>query len=510
MSNYFRFFTKYTIITFVIIVSHISIFANSFFNDKSILYKNAYQKIIQLKFKDAQTDILQLKKTQPQNALIPYLESYIDFLTLFINEEKKDYEFRLDKRDDKLEIIKNSNKNSPYYYLSQAEIYLQWAFVKFKFGDYMSGSLDFKRAYDLIILNQKKYPNFSLNLKCEGIITTILGVFPEKYEWMLSLIGMHGSIEKGLSLIDAYAVFINSNNNYAYLKEECVIFEILIHQNISSNLNKVEDLLVKIKNTPAYHNPISVFVYASACLQNNKAQQTIDFIKEVDYKNNKYFYFSYINYQMGDAKLRNLDADAKNYFQEFINTFNGIHYIKSAYQKLAWCYLISNDLEAYKRTIKKCLNNDIKIVDADQQAYKEAKEKKIPNAALLKARLLFDGGYFDKAKNKIHAIHTSELKTQEDSIEYIYRKGRIYDKLSDYDKAIDYYKKTIDAGKNLSFYYASNSAYHAGIIFEKKEKYDLAYNFFNKAINMTNHDYESSIEQKSKAGLGRIQKHVNY
>jgi len=42
------------------------------------------------------------------------------------------------------------------------------------------------------------------------------------------------------------------------------------------------------------------------------------------------------------------------------------------------------------------------------------------------------------------------------------------------------------------------------MIYERKKDYVRAKAFYNTAINMKNHDYENSIENKAKEGLKRI------
>jgi hypothetical protein len=70
----------------------------------------------------------------------------------------------------------------------------------------------------------------------------------------------------------------------------------------------------------------------------------------------------------------------------------------------------------------------------------------IPNILLLKARLLFDGGYYRKALNLLISNRDKlESLSIEQQTEYHYRLGRIYDGLDnkvnarlEYSKALEY------------------------------------------------------------------------
>ena len=52
------------------------------------------------------------------------------------------------------------DEKSPFLLYTQAEIHLQWAFCKIKFGEYVSAAFEVKKAYSLLLNNQKKFPDF--------------------------------------------------------------------------------------------------------------------------------------------------------------------------------------------------------------------------------------------------------------------------------------------------------------------------------------------------------------
>ena len=66
------------------------------------------------------------------------------------------------------------------------------------------------------------------------------------------------------------------------------------------------------------------------------------------------------------------------------------------------------------------------------------------------------------------------------------------------------YKKTIDIGSTQKYYFASNSALQLALIYENEKKLIEAQKYFLTCIEMENHEYEQSIEQKAEAGLNRI------
>jgi len=141
--------------------------------------------------------------------------------------------------------------------------------------------------------------------------------------------------------------------------------------------------------------------------------------------------------------------------------------------------------------------------EADRQAQNEA-EGSIPDVDLLKARLLFDGGYYERAIKILESKKPEDYRDFKEQLELIYRKARIYDELGQDQLAIPLYQKTITMGAEYPYYFAANSALCLGLLYEEKgEKEKAKYNF-NQCIQMDDHEYRTSLNGKAKAGLERL------
>ncbi|HLP20279.1 MAG TPA: hypothetical protein VK174_08260, partial [Chitinophagales bacterium] len=141
---------------------------------------------------------------------------------------------------------------------------------------------------------------------------------------------------------------------------------------------------------------------------------------------------------------------------------------------------------------------------ADKQALKEATAGIMPNISLLRARLLFDGGYYERAATEMNKISENGFKTVEEQTEYFYRTGRIYDEWNKKDSALALYSKAIEKGKDLPRYFAANSAFETGKIYEQRGNKEKATEFYNLCLSFENHEYKNGLDQKAKAGLNRL------
>jgi tetratricopeptide (TPR) repeat protein len=127
----------------------------------------------------------------------------------------------------------------------------------------------------------------------------------------------------------------------------------------------------------------------------------------------------------------------------------------------------------------------------------------IPEINLLKARLLFDGGYYTEAKNVLIKIEKEEL-TFTQQVELTYRLARIYQETKLLKEAKLYFEQTMLTGKSLKKYFAGNSALKLGEIFENEKNYERAKEYYSICLKMKFEEYETSIHSKAKAGLERV------
>jgi tetratricopeptide (TPR) repeat protein len=141
--------------------------------------------------------------------------------------------------------------------------------------------------------------------------------------------------------------------------------------------------------------------------------------------------------------------------------------------------------------------------EADKQALKDARSGKWPDPLLLKARLLSDGGYWQEAFGLLQGKSSASFSTTEDRLEFAYRMGRIYDGLDREDEAIAAYLTTIKLGQQRREYYAARAALQIGFIYEKRGDKALAQSYFQKVLNLQDHEYKNSLDQKAKAGIAR-------
>jgi tetratricopeptide (TPR) repeat protein len=463
-----------------------------------------------MKFEEAKQYLELEKKTLPSNRIPVYLDNYLDFLTLFIDENPDQFKELNRNEYIRLKFLEQADAGSPYYRFCLAQVRLQWAFVRLKFGEYITAVTDIKRASDLLETNQELYPQFLLNYSGLAIIHTISGLVPDQYKWLSNLLGFDGSVEQGTAEFMRITNYSGDDGVFKMFQPEILFYLTFITVNLrkdKSEALRVLNLYNQSADSIEYRkNPLMVFSMTSILLKNGFNDKAIALLSGHPNTPDR-FPIHYLDYMMGLAMLNRLDPEAGSYFSGFINSFHGLTYIKSAYQKLAWSYLLMGNMQKYHDCMNRIIDNGTEIVDEDRQALSEANKKEIPNITLLKARLLFDGGYYDKA---IHELLDKSLKefimTKKDLVEYAYRMGRIYHEMANFPKAFEYYRQTISQGSGQPWYFAANAALQMGIIYENSGNKEEAEKYYRLCLSMHYDEYKNSLSQKAKAGLKRVQR----
>ncbi len=463
--------------------------------------RDAYESIFSLRLEEGQSILNQERKTNPDNLIPLLLENYLDFFTVFITEEAAELDARSDNKDKRLDLLEEGDENSPYYLFTQAEINLQWAFARIKFAQYFKAVWEIRKAYKLLEANQKKFPDFAPNKKSLGILHAMVGTVPDNYQWGMKILGMQGTIAQGMGEIKSYLQYSENNNRLLYDETKILHSFFLIYID-----TKTKQAWQIAQQLPTQTHLMNTLIAAQLAFRTGHNDYAIKLLLNRP-KGKEYLDYYLLDFLLGSMKVNRLDTDADIYLKRFVNNFKGKHFIKEAYQKLAWhALVIHKDEAAYRKYMELCKTKGSKWADPDKQAYKEAKEGKMPNQILLKGRLLFDGGYFEEALGVLNAASVQVYKTPVEHLECHYRFGRIYEGLGDNEQAVAYYKRTINENDEVAgnHFFAPKAALQLGKLYERQNNDEMALIYFKKCLRFKNHEYKDSIDQQAKAGMNRL------
>lgn len=475
-----------------------TLFAKFDFNANCL---KAYALIFELKLNAARQLIAVEKRVNPGNSIVPLLENYADFFQLLTSDNKADFDRLKGFKNARLDQIEEDREKSPYSLYAQAEINLQWALIRGRFGEQFNAAMEIKKANAYLKDNAAKYPAFQLNAKGLGLINAVLGSLPDGVmKSTLSTFGIKGDVKKGLEMMRQMVSGL-PKSVYEPFYEEAVFYYSFVLVDVAHSENAYAETMKYVARV-SDASLLKSYLIAYVCAKKGHTETAVTTLLNRP-TGQQYQSFPYLDYLTGIAKLNKLDLTAATYFNRFLQVNKGVSYVKDSYLHLAWIELISGDLKGYELYAAKVKSAGHAINERDKQAMNEAASI-TPNTGLLKARLLFDGGFYAKSLEVLKGVKEGDLKFVKDRTEYFYRLGRNNDELGKTDAALENYQKAVNYGKSLKAYFAANSALFMGKIYVSKRNYTQAKSCFNTAINMKGHQYENSIESEARDSLKQI------
>ncbi len=466
--------------------------------------QQAYAAASELNFSESARLTASERKIHPSNQLVLFVESHVDFLRAFISESSVDLKLLKEHTAERITLLQKSEGTSPYRDYLLGEWYLQLSITRIKAEEYFGAAYDARKAFHYFEDNQEKYPSFLPNLRGLGFMHAVVGSIPTNYSWVAGVLGMSGSIEQGIAELRTLLQATERKPELVCFHDETTLILTFLEQNLGNEKSPEQARKRFSSISDIDRKPLVAF---AKCTFHQSMAENDSIITVLERrKTNGEFPLYYLEFQQGSALLHNLNPSAAPSFEAYLRHFKGKSYRAAAWQRLAWTKLLAGDEAGYDACMKNCLSIPASnlITYEDRQAVNEAKSGIRPNPILLRSRLLFDGGYYNRALANLAGKPMTNFPTMHEQLEFTYRLARIFDKQNKQEQALRLYEETIKNGSAQPYYFAANAALLAGRLYENSNDTEKAKSYYNRVLEMRNHEYQNSIDQKAKAGLNRI------
>lgn len=428
-----------------------------------------------------------------------YVASLNDALELLLTEDEVKFEKYEDHYDTRLELLEKINPQTAGSLFATAEVRLQWAFVYLKFGHELDAAWNVRQAYLTVQECKKRFPDFMPIKKTSGLLEIMMGSVPEKYQWIISLLNMEGSIETGLKELEEV------RDQCAPLNLETTLLYYLFQ---SFTLQHTEVAMLGLDETIKTHpdNQLALFLGASIAIKNSQSEKALAYLKKVN-ETSGGLSIRYANYQLGEVYLHKGEYKSSILsYQKFLNGYKGKNYIKDAHYKIGICYWLMGNSSIAKRSFDRSKSEGKESTEADKYAARQLLKNTYPNVKLSKLRYATDGGYYDDSRKIISSVTDQDLVSSEEKIEFTYRKGRLFHKIGSTEDAKKNYQETITKQSEENWYFAPNACLQLGYLFLEQEQSAEAKKYFEKALTYKKHEYKNSIDSKAKSALAQLKK----
>lgn len=440
------------------------------------------------------------KAENPGNTLVVLLDDYIDFYRLILDENQGRYESREKLVAGRIKRVLADKQDSPWKHHIVAEIELHWTVLHAARRNYVSAIMALNKAKKSVQHNEEFFPNFLLLNKTKGLLDLVFGSVPEQYKWLTEGVGFKGDIQTGLrrfkKLVDELP-----GSDYRCFAAESRLFYGYMMLALKEDKPAAFSYFNHPGNDPSKNLLACFFIGNNACLV-GKIDLGIEVLKNRP-RATTYLNLAYFDYAMGSLLVYQFDPKAASYLQAYLKQQDYQDFKKDAALRLMWFYKLEGNLAAAEQARLWVKKLGRAATEKDKQALQEAESKNERNLMLLKARVLYDGGYFERAETLLEG-HQPENLNKADQIEYYYRLARSKHDQGKTFEALQPYTECVKLGSNDGNYLPANACIQLGLIYEKRKDWERSRFYFNKCLTYDKHNYTMPLHTKAKAGLKRL------
>ncbi|MCC6753395.1 MAG: tetratricopeptide repeat protein [Saprospiraceae bacterium] len=461
-----------------------------------------YRDLLQLDFDRCDAALERVRKhasgTDTRNYAYLLLENERDFFRLFVYEHKGEFERLKGNRDQRLKRLQRSGLDDRWKQFLQAEIEMHWALIHLKRDKQVRGMQLLLRAHSLIQEGMQRYPDFYPFRKSAGILTALLATIPPEYQWASRLAGLSGDVREGRELLESFIEA--STRSDSFLLEEALAAKSFVSCYLENEPQTAYRYWIRVAGLRE-PGPLFAWVQVKLALRagwNDAARNALRALPARGFER-----LPLLHYLQGLAELQALDPSAERHFSLFFDRYPGQTYRAEAWQKRAWHAFLQGDFARYQWCMTNCRETGPGMIDEDKQAYLDASLGIQPDAMLLRARLLSDGGYAERALQLMTSSPPAYSHDDERLTEYHYRLARIYQQLNEPKLALEHFLNVAASGHRNS-HLVCNAALQSGILYELTGDKASARSHYEKALQLQPDRYRHSLHQKARAGLSRL------
>jgi predicted negative regulator of RcsB-dependent stress response len=448
----------------------------------------------------ARQDMDRLRKEEPANLMLHYLRHLEDFLDAMVYGRDEAYRRLTDDGRARLKAVQTCPADNPWREFCLGRMYLMTGIAALRRQEKLTASRHIRSGLAAIRRGQAAFPAFLPIRMDHTLLQALLATAPEGYHWALEWVSGLKVDPNGVATMAAIHRELQETGHF--LAPEAGAFHLLL---LSQLDRKPRQALPAGRNLLDSQPEQALLRFLVAWIAREAGDN--DLCLAVLHAGKDNSFFPHARRLQGLAFLSRLEtAAARTAFRQFLEQWPGSAYRAQCWQFMAWSHLAEGEPLQAQPYLEACAAEPDVHLEADAQARRQARAGPLPHPSLLRARLLFDGGYYERALRELEPVRLLSLSDR-DQREFHYRLGRIHQSLNHPDAAINALSRAWQTGRNHDDHFACAAALQLGHIYADAGKATEARLWYERCLDERPSDHRYGLHQKARTGLRMVLNH---
>jgi len=465
--------------------------------------------IYNLRFEDADSKFKELQKKYPDDAKGYFYESLTYYYRAVTSREDKFFDKYIDLTDKILDITdkaldKNENDIEALYYKGLTHSYRSLLMLNLN-KSLLKAASNGNDGYRILSDIVKKRPDFYDAYMGLGLYKIAIGFVPEKFQWLLSVIGFDGNIRNGLDLLKT------SMEKGRFTRTESKVYYSISAITEKEDENNISINIAKQLIDEYPESPIFRVLYGGMLLERGRVDESIEATNKALELNT---HSLQPEVKKGAYALLGTAYFKKNDFYNSIKaTEENLKYVNPEDRYNIGCYMLGTAyemtgnrgkaIESYGKARDKFIEE--RDGEAEKLFYRLCRERiKRPlrdiDSLIILAWNERESGRTDESAEILKKLLSSEyinkFVTDDDKAVLYSNLGHTYLMKKDLPKAIEYFEKTVTLNPQVELWHIPHSYFELGKIYYRKGDKTKAEQYFEKIYDYSDYDFKNFLEMR--------------
>ncbi len=465
--------------------------------------------VYNLKFEDAETKFINIQKSNPDDIKGYFYQSLIYYYRALPTRDDKMFDKFMDLTDKILELCdnkldKNETDIETLYFKGLTHSYRSLILLNLN-KSLLKAASNGNDGYRILSEIIKKKPDYYDAYMGLGLYKIAIGFVPEKFQWLLSIIGFDGNIKNGIDLLKT------SMEKGRFTRVESKVYYALSSITEKEDNNNVSVSIAQQLCIEYPESPIFRLVLAGMLQERGKMDESISEINKAIELNthslqNEIKKGAYA--LLGNAYFKKNDfANAVKSLEEHIKYVNSEDRYNISCYSLGTCYdMLGNRtkaIESYSKVRDKFIEE--RDGEAEKIFYRLCKERiqkplRDIDSLIILGWNMRESGKVDESVTLFEKLLSTEyvnkFTTDDDKAVLFSNTAHSYLMKKDLTKAAEYFNKTVTLQPNVEIWHIPHSYFELGKIYYRKGDKAKASEYFDKIYDYSDYDFKNFLEMR--------------